>query len=505
MGETRIESKSWTSRLGRLMKGGKGRGGQDDQRENGDTKSLKEPRKLQKQVTPQFARPASSRQEGINDLGEREYSIFSDSTTLADSTDGVRDHTEMLHGLANRDSSDTIRELAWRQKALDEDDPEVIAMRKKQEAMLAAIPVDIWELIEAHLDPSDRVHLALTNKNFFAQLGTQALTELNLPENRSEKCKCLRYIDHLFPDHLLCFVCARYHLRTNPGAETLPTVYSENPVFDCPSAKKSIMPRTRVAHPHKLLPYAFVQLVMRAARYGPAYGIRPETLSRGWKDQESGWTHRTLYQVNHGHLLMRVRSWAFAPPMLTPTGMRHLLYERDEYLPYFSVCDHWKDGVLMEVCKCALGHVPAPPVSLVDQLKKGPHWAASQLVHGRGVGDPLCRECNFCQSGRRCPLCASEYLVKVSLMEDRTDPVQRFKYAIVVTRWCDLGDGTGPGISPEWDAMNGVKCGYKSFDHVGRRSMMGVFESKISGIVPGVGLRNMNPGKTEGRAHDEWY
>ncbi|ROW02425.1 hypothetical protein VMCG_06032 [Cytospora schulzeri] len=394
------------------------------------------------------------RQEGINELGEHEYTIFSDSGALAEHGDGVKDHTEMLHGLTHQESCDTMVEKI--QSDFDDLDPELVAMRKRREEMLASVPVDIWIIIESYLGPADRAHLALTNKAMYAILGTQALGDLNLPENRLEKIQCLRHIDRHFPNHLLCFVCARYHMRTNPGQEKLSPSYSQNPVFICPASKTSILPRSRLAHP-RTLPYAFVQLVMRAARYGPSYGVSPETLSRGWKDYESGWTHRTTFQINQGHLLLRVRSQAFAPPSLTPTGMRHLLYERGEYMPYFSVCAHWRDGVLMDVCKCALSHVPEPPRSLGDQLKKGPHWAASQMVHsGRAGGNSLCRECGFCQSARRCPRCPSEYLVKVSLIEDRSDPVQRFKYAIVVTRWCDLGDGSGPGNSPEWDALNGV-------------------------------------------------
>lgn len=481
------------------MRGGRGRVG-PDQREIGGKGEKKGARKLSKKP----GRPSTAnRQEGVNELGEHEYSIFADPATMAESADGVIDHTEMLHGLANRESSDSMAELYRKHGDLDDLDPEVIAKRKRRAAILASVPLDIWFVIESYLGPADRARLALTNKSLFSQLGAKALRALNEPENRRDKIQCLRHIDRVFPNHLLCFVCAQYHPRTHPGEEKLCMPYSDSPVFDCPASKTSVLPRTRVAHPRSL-PYAFVQLVMRAARYGPSYGLQPESLARGWKDHESGWSHRTTYQVNQGHLLMRVRSQAFAPPSLTPTGMRHLLYEREEYLPYFSVCAHWREGVLMDVCKCALSHVPEPPRSLGTQIKRGPHWAASQVAHGirAGVGgNALCRECTTCMPARRCPRCPSEYLVKISLVEDRADPVQRFKYAIVLTRWCDLGDGTGVGFSPEWDAVNGIVASYDSFDHLGKRSMMGVFESKLSGVVPGSGLMSMNPKDTKG----EWY
>lgn len=500
MGDTGLNAKSWTARLGLLIKGGKCRDNPNRQRHNGGQGQKNGTKKLSKKPS---RLPSANRQEGINELGEHDYGIFSDPVALAEHGDGVRDHTEMLHGLTRQESSDTMVEM--KQKDYDDLDPEQVAMRKRREAMLASVPVDIWIIIESYLGPADRAHLALTNKSMFSNLGTQALRDLNLPENRLEKIQCLRHKDRYFPNHLLCFVCARYHMRTNPGAEVLSASYAQNPIFICPAAKTSILPRTRLAHPRSL-PYAFVQLAMRAARYGPGYGISPETLSRGWKDQESGWTHRTTFQINQGHLLLRVRSQVFAPPSLTPTGMRHLLYERGEYMPYFSACAHWRDGVLMDVCKCALGHVPEPPRSLGDQLKKGPHWAASQMAHpSRAGGNALCRECVFCLPARRCSRCPSEYLVKISLVEDKGDPVHRFKYALVVTRWCDLGDGSGPGMSPEWDALNGSSGGYESFEHLGRRSMMGVFESKISGVVPGSGLLSMDPENSKGRREDMWY
>lgn len=497
MGDTGPNAKSWTARLGLLMRGGKRRGSPKKDRRNGEgqgtkkgaTKLSKKPSRL----------PSANRQEGINELGEHDYGIFSYPGALAEHGEGVKDHTEMLHGLTRQESSDSMFEM--KQMDLDENDPEVIAMRMRKEAMLASVPVDIWIIIESYLGPADRAHLALTNKTMYAKLGTQALGALNLPENHPEKVQCLRHIDRDLPNHLLCFVCARYHARTHPGHEKLSASYTQDPVFACPASKTSVLPRTRIAHPRSL-PYAFVQLVMRAWRYGPAYGVAPETLSRGWKDFESGWSHRTTFQILQGHLFMRVRSQVFTPPSLTPTGMRHLLFERGEYMPYFSVCAHWREGVLMDVCKCALGHVPKPPQSLGDQLKKGPHWAASQLVHSSRAG---ARECVFCLPARRCPRCPSEYLVKLSLVEDRGDPVQRFKYAIVVTRWCDLGDGLGPGLSPEWDALNGVASEYESFEHLGRRSMMGIFESKISGVVPGEGTQSMDPNNSKNKGDDPWY
>ena len=58
---------------------------------------------------------------------------------------------------------------------------------------------------------------------------------------------------------------------------------------------------------------------------------------------------------------------------------------------------------------------------------------------------------------RRCPMCPTEYLIEIKMAEDRSDPDprRRFKQALVVTRWSDLGDGSGPWpeMSKEWASL----------------------------------------------------
>jgi len=160
----------------------------------------------------------------------------------------------------------------------------------------------------------------------------------------------------------------------------------------------------------------------------------------------------------------------------------------------------------MDVCKCAMNHVPAPPISYVQQLKKAPKVS-------RRLANPnfMVRRCDWCRPARRCPECPTEYLVEIQLVEDPTDTVFPFKHALVVTRWSDLGDGSNPYTSPEWTAVKGANvqgddAEYGSFSQIGRRAVSGIFESAISGSIPGERMMNLNPkNKKLGEEGHGWY
>tara|TARA_R110002060_G_scaffold61055_1_gene70635 strand:- start:994 stop:1329 length:336 start_codon:yes stop_codon:yes gene_type:complete len=110
---------------------------------------------------------------------------------------------------------------------------------------------------------------------------------------------------------------------------------------------------------------------------------------------------------------------------------------------------------------------------------------------------------------RRCPECPSEYLVELKLAEDKEDPLVRFKQAIVVTRWCDFGDGRSPdGL--EWVAINGLEIEgrepYDSFALMGRRAISGTFEAQNGVTMPGQRLMSLNPkGEKLGEEGHDWY
>ncbi len=84
---------------------------------------------------------------------------------------------------------------------------------------------------------------------------------------------------------------------------------------------------------------------------------------------------------------------------------------------------------------------------------------------------------------RRCPECPTEYLVEIKLTEDkRAQGIERFKHALVVTRWSDLGDVSSPS-SIEWSACAG-KREFDSFSTIGGASICSYFEAATNNFTP---------------------
>jgi hypothetical protein len=493
-------SGSWLGRVTRKLKKTKSQNGEDAAGSIVSVRVRDNPRRLQKRNgSATTAVTVPDRQAGVNELGEYSYSIFSEASTLVERTP---DHTEMIHGLAHHDSFDSLIDGAHAH--LDGNAEELqLALRlrsEKHERMIQSLPSNIWRQIAALLTPADAAHLSISSKTLSEKLGNEFLQLLALPENHKDLIRFLNHMDRSLPDHLLCFPCGKYHYRINKGHEKLMADYVNHPLYVCPKVFSSYLPRTRLAH-GRVLPYSFIQLAIRHSMYSPDHGLPPDALCRRWKDPQSGWSHSARYMIHDGRLLLRVRSQVFANAKLTETAERHLLYEREEYTPYFSVCAHWRDGELMKLCKCALSHIPEPPQSYARQLRNRP-----ALSRSAAHPNYIVRMCDDCRPARRCPECPTEYLIEVNLAEDKTDPVRRFKHALVVTRWSDLGDGSSPTASPEYCAISGINSDYDSFSNVGRRAVAGIFESKMNGAIPGQRMISLNPkNKKLGENGHGWY
>lgn len=441
--------------------------------------------KLQKRA--KSSPPVSTLAEGS---GAPQYEIRSPSPIyrkedVVDSQLGERqDNTALLHSLVYDDEIYDEQQLARTTG---------IACHPRDHA-LSRIPLPIWDEVLDYLTPFEAASLAFTSKGLLQLLGLRPWQALNLTENHQYKIHFLLTMDGYLPNHLLCFLCASYHYRIHRGNESLKPAAVNNPLYRCPKAFELPFPRTRIT-PRRNLPFSFVQLVIRAKRYGPAYGIPVESLVRRWK--EDHWSHQSQFAVINGHLHMRVSSSCFAESGLTSSEMRLLLFSRDDYSPYFSVCAHWRDGMLMELCKCALCHIPKPPDSMGQKVK--------DRLHHRPYDTRLIVSlCESCRPMRRCPDCPSEYLIELKNVED--PPTNSFKRAILVTRWCDLGNGLTP-TSPEWAACNGELEEYDSFGAIGRRAISGMFEAHFTkGHIPGQRILNLNP-RSERHSHDDpnWY
>lgn len=404
-----------------------------------------------------------------------------------------RDYTTMIHSLGLIEPDDHYGPA---------EDNNVY--REPGEGDIAKLSPTLWARIASYLNPAEAASLAISSITLYRRLGPRYLKALDAPRNLDYRMDFLIGMDRSMPHHLLCFPCGRYHRRTQEGKERLKPAHVINPLFNCPEATNSLNPppRHRITH-GRMLPFTFVQLIMRAHRFGPKYGIPVDEMGRRW--QRDNWTHNSRFTIHEGHLLMRVTSQTFASPGLTPSAQRMLLFSREDYWPYFSACAHWRDGELMPACKCALGHIPVPRETGGLQ---GVEHKVKDRWKGRGF-DPnaLTTLCGFCRPMRRCPECPSEYLIEVKLSEDRSDSRGIvFKQALVVTRWTDLGDGTTPhGI--EWGAINGQREDYDAFKHYAKRGIASIFESAFTAdTLPGQRVISMNPQhKKLGEKGNDWY
>lgn len=413
--------------------------------------------------------------------------------SIIDKDTGERkDVTDLLHSLTFDDSVHHVD--SEKRLSLNFD-----SSRPSGAALLASLSAELWTHIARFLDPDDAANLALSSRILLGRFGDVCFRELDRASNKTSKIKFLLRIDSKLPSHLLCFVCCRYHVRLQPGKESLKPANVLNPVFRCDNATNAACPPSRLRiTPGRVLPFTFAQLVMRAHKYTPESGISLQSLGRRWKDAASGWNHVSQYYIHRNdHLLMRVVSQVHVDAGLTLAAQRLLLYSREDYTPYFSVCAHWRDGVLMKSCKCALDHIPVP---------------RTDVYHSKLRPDKLpgfVSLCGECRPIRRCPLCPTEYLVELKLVEDKDAPrasALRFKQALLVTRWSDLGDCTTP-YTPEWTTINGTnKERYDSFAEIGTRAVSGIFESAMSGSIPGQRILSMNPdGIDKGEAGHDWY
>lgn len=419
---------------------------------------------------------------------------------LLDKDTGERkDLTEMMHALTYSEDLDAIDEADHHRDSLEYD-----PSKPDGTAMLASLSPELWLHVAEYLSPLDVARLSSACRNTAARLGPLPYRLLRDPSNHSDRLDFLLAMDRKMPRHLFCFPCAQWHLRIQPGLESLKPQNVLNPLFECPNRKNFKLPPPRIRITEgRTLPFTFVQLAKRHWALGPDYGIPHQSLGRRWKESSSGsgWSHSTVYHITgQGHVLMRVTSQIFVEGGLPDAAKRNLLFSREDYTPYFSVCSHWKAGELTSVPKCALDHLPVEDTSAKRDLQN--------RLHGHGGWPPrpmkaagLIPTCGFCKPIRRCPRCPTEYLFELKTAEDRSVAAAngpgRFKLALMVSRWSDLGPARSPD-DKEWAAIAGNKNqdhdhDYDSFAEMGKRSINGTFESAFTDTVPGRRIISTNP------------
>lgn len=455
---------------------------------------------------------SSMSSDGSNKLRKRSILTMENSRKPGDDwerdrvTGEKKDPTNMLHSLAH----DFDAPGGGKQPILETGEPRVPAT-----VITSLLPAPLWHRIVSYLPLSDEASLALSAKPFQALCSPTIIRQLNDPADFRDRCTFLHYLDYALPNHLLCYICGTYHLRLTPGSESLRQTNIANPVYNCPYSNTTD-PTLRVSKLRvtfgRHIPHPFLQLALRQARFGPQYGVPVDTLlGRRYKDRATigPWSHQSRYAVIDDHLFMRVVSSAFALPSLPLAGKRHLLYSREDFIPFFSVCPHWRDGELTPILRCALDHIPAPLTGSGAQ-----RLASEAALKFKGPQSQIVSQCDFCKPLRRCPDCPTEYLVEIRLQEDRTetDLTKLFKHAICVTRWSDCGDGSAPWEA-NWHALTAEPMygddaeRYDSFKVVGRRAISGTFESFFNPEqIPPARMISLNPSEERlGEKGHRWY
>lgn len=431
------------------------------------------PRRLQKAV-----HQAPGRIELDKDTGER------------------KDLTEMMHAFGFSENNDDTEEVVHVEEWTY--DPSQL----DGATLLARFCPEIWGLISDYLSPLDVANLASTCRVMYDRLGNRSYELLRNQAHLAHRVEFLLTLDKKLPNHLFCFPCATWHVRTSPGAEKLKPPNVLNPVFNCPNSTNNLLPppRLRISD-HRFLPFAFIQLYKRAWEHGPTYGIPVHSLIRRWKDLSSDWTHESMFHINpsNGHVMMRVKSQVFVEGGLQPAAKRLLFFSRSDYTPYFSVCAHWRKGILTSIPKCAVDHIPLPEENVYIA-------AVNKMRHVKTIGPTAL--CGHCLPMRRCTDCPTEYLFELKLVEDKSVQKmgpERFRQVLMVTRWSDLGPARSPN-DKEWAAIVGENPGYDSFKEIGKRAVSGIFESAFSDTTPRQRILSTNPDNLEDNEdRGDWY
>lgn len=323
--------------------------------------------------------------------------------------------------------------------------------------MSLQLPSEVWHMIASYLPSESAASLALTSRTMRLYLGTTYWQRLSSEDNRAKRATFLEHMDDQLPDHVLCYRCAKYHYRRNREREHWTQEYHHA----CPISEIGTGPQMTK---YRVFPTELYQLTMRAHFYGVNFGIPLSALNRRWTSEssESGWRHHSRCAILDNHLFVKVQSIHWVEAKMSPSELRIVIAER--YGERFAHCKHIGQ-TFDRFCRCAVRHVRVSGIRASD--------------------------CADCRPLRRCAQCPTEYLVEIKLLEDRNalDPLTRFRHALVVSRWSDLGNGSV--ASPEWLACNSAgddqpRWTTSGWNSARQRTIRSKFEAHLGRRVPEV-------------------
>ncbi|KAI9738412.1 MAG: hypothetical protein M1834_008915 [Cirrosporium novae-zelandiae] len=286
------------------------------------------------------------------------------------------------------------------------------------------LPPELWHMIVSYLPFISTASLALTCRHMAYTLGHEYWYNLRNPG--PEKLAFLRLLDVSMPKYLLCSSCKIFHRRrrTYKYAETLQASKKFNYIKRCCRHRET----ARISWSLEL-DWWLIQLVMRAYRCGPRYGVGLKALSCVENRGQDVWIE-TKASIIDDHLFLKVQNCALIDPK-RPVANLAVIGQN------LCACNHlFKPWPLLNACFEAVDNLPR-------------NWKQAKNYSYRSA--------LF-----RCPSCPSEYLVELrpaSQFQVIADPrpfprlLREREMILCVSRWMDVGDGESPD-SPEWKALS---------------------------------------------------
>jgi len=226
-------------------------------RKSSATESVKSGRKSSLRASID-SRQDSNQNPAFKTQAERIREARENGPKIDKQTGELLDQTQILHSLAH-ESFDTVTEILNKYEL----DPN----RPPGEKQVAGLDSQLWRRITEHLSLVDCTCLALSSKVLLDRVGTSSLERIRQPENTEDRMQFLHRLEDQLPNHLFCFVCNKYHLRTMRGEEKLKPASVLNPLFKCPHATNNLMPQPRLRiTTGRTLPYNFVQLALKGKK-----------------------------------------------------------------------------------------------------------------------------------------------------------------------------------------------------------------------------------------------
>ena len=291
-------------------------------------------------------------------------------------------------------------------------------------------PDEVWLSIAQHLPLVDQASPGFASKRHYQMLDGSFRDFRRA--HWTIRLEFFRRIADRYPEYVLCPFCIHFNRwKVTSGDRSMYhlTCTSQSDQHPYNTYELQLATDMRVS-------WGIVQIVMRAYRHGPDYGVSLDDLPRSgppllqWSYTGSyRWvTHSSDKVIAGGKLLVRIVGDYRMPTVRGCTRKRQhqQRFERkcehcEGPTPYERLCRHsWNPR---DQC------VGAAVRNIVKDLHKGPAASRDSAAF----------------QAFKCTLCASEYQVDRVAVPEKGDTVR-------VTRWTNLGDGKNP-FSDEWNDL----------------------------------------------------